>query len=187
MSCSSDPTPSEIARPGIGYCLRRLTALWTSDRVAERFAEWRDARGSVGKVILSAPFYGLLANLNEYRLSKRLPHADLAETLLSIGVVNIQRRGHAVESNDDVSCHPIVGALVGRGAWDELVTDTAKPEQFCHIDGRLQLVDYGNPALREFLEEPPAFVAHAPALDLLDRSHAEPAFDSRPARLPHTL
>jgi hypothetical protein len=144
----------KIARPGVGYCLRRLAALWASRRVADRIADWRNARGSVRRVVCSAPFYGLLANLNEYRLSRRLPQAGLAETLLSIGVVNVQRRGHAVAA-DDVSTHPVLSAMTAGNAWFERVNDTARPEQFCRVDGRLELVDYGNPALVDFFEAHP--------------------------------
>lgn len=147
----------KIARPGVGYCLRRVAALWRSNRIADRIADWRSARGGLRRVVFSAPFYGLLANLNEYRLSRELPQAGLAETLLSIGVVNVQRRGRAV-ATEDLSAHPVVSAMTARNAWFELVNDTARPEQFCRVDGRLELVDYGNPALRDFLETHPDIV-----------------------------
>lgn len=145
------PYAIKIARPGVRYCLRRLSALRASRRVVDKFAEWRTARGGVVRVLLTAPFYGLLANLNEYRLSRHLPQADLAETLFTIGILNVQRRGHALGS-DDLSCHPVISALANGPAWAELVTDTMRPEQFCRLGGRIQMVDYGNPALREFLE-----------------------------------
>lgn len=147
----------KIARPGIGYCLRRVVALWSSGCLHARLDEWRAARGSVRRVVWSAPFYGLLANLNEYRLSRLLPQAGLAPTLLSCGLVNVQRRGRAI-ATDDVSNHPVVCAMATRNAWSALVNDTARPEQFCQIDGRLELVDYGNPALRDFLESHPDLV-----------------------------
>ncbi|MGE3959498.1 MAG: hypothetical protein AB7H96_22480 [Vicinamibacterales bacterium] len=145
------PYAIKIARPGVGYCLRRLASLRTSRGVTEKLAEWRQARGSVTRVILMAPFYGLLANLNEYRLSRRLPQAGLAETVLSVGVLNVQRRGRAVD-DEDLSGHPVVRAMTQGEAWSELVIDSIRPEQFCRLNGRIEMVDYGNPALREFLE-----------------------------------
>jgi len=92
-------------------------------------------------------FYGVVANLREYRMYKTYAHTGfLAPTVFTFfGLVNIQIRGEAVKDKDLhlFPLAPILGADIA-GA------ETMRSDQFCLIDSCLHLADYGNQTIEDF-------------------------------------
>jgi hypothetical protein len=140
----------KIARTRIGYCIQRTINIVKSRETRQKVAKWRCERGGVIRVVWQALTGGIGANIREYRLSRQYPDSGLAETLFTCGIVNVQRRGERVAVTD-ISAHPIVQAVTAMSTNGYLDNDTLRPDQFCRIDGRVRLVDYGNPILSDFL------------------------------------
>lgn len=140
----------KIARPRIGYCIARTFAIIRAKETKEKVQKWQRERGGVVRVVLEALSGGIGANIREYRLSRQYPDSELAETLFSCGILNVQRRGERIAERD-VTGHPVVETVRRSSTSADLVADTLRPDQFCRIAGRVKLADYGNPLLTRFL------------------------------------
>lgn len=90
---------------------------------------------------------GVVANRNEYRLYRRHPSRQLAPTLFTIGyAVNIQIRGEPA-TQADVHLSKLFSLLRDT----EFAADVLQAKQFCLINGKTCLADYGTDGLEETL------------------------------------
>ena len=91
---------------------------------------------------------GIVANRAEYRIYKRYPSDLLVPTLVSIyGLVNIQRRGEPA-AEEEVRSHYLWHLLKNTSIVEDLPY-----KQFCKIDSRVCLADYGRDYLETILAE----------------------------------
>lgn len=96
---------------------------------------------------------GAWANTIEQEVYEKTKHPALAPTYLSLfGIVNVQRRGAPVSSEELAREHPFVHLA----RIPVLSVDMTKPENFCRIDGIVMLVDYGQIELAPYLMPPPS-------------------------------
>ena len=84
---------------------------------------------------------GMVANRTEYRLYKKHGSDLLAPTLYSFcWIVNIQRRGE-VATESDIKAHYFWKFFSGMTTL--LAADMLQQKQYCLIDGKVHLADYG--------------------------------------------
>lgn len=139
----------KIAKIRLLYPLQRTIDILKAKKAADKFAEWRLERGQgVASVIVRAVLGGIFANLAERKRYLQHPDADLVPTLVTFwGLVNVQKRG------DDVGDYPIDNHPLFRSVSTSTVPgqDLSRRDQYCMIDGKLLLADYGNPCLELIL------------------------------------
>ncbi|MDO8482951.1 MAG: hypothetical protein Q7S86_04000 [bacterium] len=105
----------------------------------------RELYGSLHIGILKYVLSGIMANVDEYYFSREFPDLPLAPTLFTFfGLVNIQRRGEAIDASELKEC-PFQDLAT------QLEFDLNRPEQFCRIKGKIVLADYGNPLVQKAL------------------------------------
>jgi hypothetical protein len=87
-------------------------------------------------------FAGVLCNRLEYWLWKQRPQSFMAPTYFSfLGLVNIQARGLPVTPWELDQEHPFPALL--REGSPMAAVELAAPVQFCRINGKILVVDYG--------------------------------------------
>lgn len=88
-------------------------------------------------------FDSLITNWNEWMVWTASPECFMAPTFFSFfGIVNIQKRGTPVTQAEVDANHPFRHLL-----WNEsldFVFDMTQAPNFCKIDGRICIVDYGS-------------------------------------------
>ncbi len=139
------PFAFKIAKIRLRYPLQRAIDICKAKKASEKFAEWRRERDQgIASVIVRAVFGGIYANLAERRRFLEHPDAELVPTLLTFGgLVNVQKRGNNIDDLA-INSHPLLRSIT---VSTVLGQDLSRPEQYCTIDGKLLLADYGNPYL----------------------------------------
>ena len=99
--------------------------------------------------ILKGIFSGLVANLTEWKISREYPELPLAETIFSLGLVNIQKRPLRMIMPMELPNCPFREL---RDSQTNTV-DLEKPEHFGWLGGRIVLVDYGTDEIWRALRE----------------------------------
>jgi len=94
---------------------------------------------------------GLRANRIEYRFYKKYGlHNDLVPTLFSFcWIINVQQRGEPC-GEKEVHKHPL-WQILGNPLFVEAAADLGQPKQFCVINSRIYLADYGQEILESVL------------------------------------
>ncbi len=115
-------------------CLRSL--LRPCDRtVGERLRQYHSNPAIAASKRI---FHGIFANLNEYSLYRQYPNLDLVPTLFSFfGLINIQVRGESIMEAEIKQC-PFRDI-----AAQYPYSDLNKSKNFCRINGKIYLADYG--------------------------------------------
>lgn len=136
----------KIARPRPWQVLRRLIRHAIQGNVRARLTE-RYGSPFVGG--LRYLFLGVLANTIENTLWREVGESWMVPTLWSCGIVNIQKRGRPISLHELDTEHPFRSELVLMP--EEMREDLSSVKNFCRLDGRVLLCDYGSLALEAWL------------------------------------
>lgn len=91
---------------------------------------------------------GAWANMIEVQVFEKTQHPGLAPTLLTFfGIMNVQRRGKPVTEVELLREHPFAHLV----HIEVLTVDLSKPANFCRINGKVVLCDYGQIELEPYL------------------------------------
>ncbi len=91
---------------------------------------------------------GAWANMIEVHVFEKTQHLGLAPTYFTcFGLVNVQRRGKPVTEAELLDEHPFAQLV----HIEVLAVDLLKPANFCRIDGKVVLCDYGQIELEPHL------------------------------------
>ncbi len=130
----------KVARPRPLWVLRRLLVYWVTGVANPRLLAYADDPLKSGFRHL---FAGVVANWREYQLWRESPRSFLVPTVCSFwGIVNVQKRGEKIRKDDLAELHPFRALLLNLPA--DAIGDMTKAENFCHYEGRVCLVDYGD-------------------------------------------
>jgi hypothetical protein len=129
----------KIARLNPTRLIRRLFECWRSRELTRKALRYGSNPVHGGLRYLLA---GITANLQEARVWKEHPFYPLAPTTHSwLGLVNIQVRGQEITKDELHVEHPFVHRL--RDAAPDDRADLMLADNFCRVNGRVRLVDYG--------------------------------------------
>ena len=132
----------------VRFILRMITFPFTSKSNHEQY--YRKYGTSFLASIIRYIFFGIYANRFEYKYSNDYPTDDRivhTEKLYAWGMIAIQTRGEEVSPETFKELNPFKKYITNRfqevhGYWN-----------FCMINGKLLLVDYGNFETCSFLKE----------------------------------
>jgi hypothetical protein len=96
-------------------------------------------------------FRGFAANWGEFRFYHQThnPLLQLQPTYLSLGFVNIQRYGETLQV-ESVDLWVQLVQIAQKDVWVDS-HHFANPENFCLVDGKIRMLDYGSSKVQSFI------------------------------------